>query len=651
MTPGEPAAPKQLTLLWLAFLTRVLAENALRFFVLLQVLPTLDAEANTSVHPMLVPLLMVVALSCGPAILFAPLIGRIITPTTINSAIIGSAAVSVVAMILGFALPNFWPGALGLLAIAGCFFGPARQQAIVQLQPKLRNSIAVLQMSFVLFGVLGTIGGWLLGANYGYEIRENLFGTPALALGLLIVHMTICLWIRIPAEIVDASGEPASRGFFRDSVRIFRDFDSRLAIGTLMILVMVVLASFVQIITQNPDAGLDFRELANVGFLALGALVASIEPHVHRTRAWIPFGFIGMAVCGLWLLTGSPWTMPAYWFSAGIILVPVLTAWFVGVRPPLRPHGYALLQAMLGITAIATVGTLVLVFPGAGSLEGLTVTQVDDIRVNYLGECRLVLAWAIFGTLVFASVTMFCFYSRPIVESIVNILMIPGYRVETVGPGLEVMPFRGPALILPNHAAWFDPLWLTKVLPCRNTPMMTSSFYDLPVISYLMRRVVQGIRVPDVPFRREAPELQEAIDALHRNDPVVVFPEGYLRRSEAKVLRRFGQGIWQILRAKPDTPIYLCWIEGGWGSWTSFKDGPPMVNKKMDFQLKVQLAFAAPFVVPPEVLESHMRTRVYLMEKLLEVRSLLGLPVLTVDEVNRSGNDESNSGESESNRS
>ena len=61
----------------------------------------------------------------------------------------------------------------------------------------------------------------------------------------------------------------------------------------------------------------------------------------------------------------------------------------------------------------------------------------------------------------------------------------------------------GPLLVVANHAAWLDTLWLAKVLPRRLTPMMTSVFYDLPGMRFLMRHVAGAIRVQASTFRRE----------------------------------------------------------------------------------------------------------------------------------------------------
>src|SRR6185503_2244469 len=139
----------------------------------------------------------------------------------------------------------------------------------------------------------------------------------------------------------------------------------------------------------------------------------------------------------------------------------------------------------------------------------------------------------------------------------------------------KVLPTRGPIVVFANHCAFLDPLWVAKLIPLRLRPLMTARFFDKPVIRWLMTRVFYTIRVPEEAFRREAPEIQEAIAAIERGQSVLIFPEGWLKRKDEQAIRRFGQGIYQILREKPDTPVVACWIEGGWGSYMSYKNGPP----------------------------------------------------------------------------
>src|SRR5262249_50106579 len=123
-------------------------------------------------------------------------------------------------------------------------------------------------------------------------------------------------------------------------------------------------------------------------------------------------------------------------------------------------------------------------------------------------------------------------YLRELIEQLVEPILALSYRIRGYGPGLKTLPTRGPILIYANHCAWLDPLWVAKLVPLRLRPMMTSKFYDKPLISWLMRHVFHTIRVPESVFRREAPEIQQAIAALDRGENVLIFPEGWLKRRE-----------------------------------------------------------------------------------------------------------------------
>jgi 1-acyl-sn-glycerol-3-phosphate acyltransferase len=169
-------------------------------------------------------------------------------------------------------------------------------------------------------------------------------------------------------------------------------------------------------------------------------------------------------------------------------------------------------------------------------------------------------------------------------------------------------------------------------MPRKITPMMTSIYYDKPLVRWLMRWVVGAIRVQHSRFRRSAPELAEAGRVLRRGGCVLVFPEGMLRRREDRLMRMFGQGVWHILREAPQTSVLVCWIEGGWGSFTSYQGGPPFTNKRLDRGRPIDVVVAEPEVLPAEVLADQRVTRVYLMKACLECRRHLGLEVPSADE-------------------
>jgi 1-acyl-sn-glycerol-3-phosphate acyltransferase len=216
---------------------------------------------------------------------------------------------------------------------------------------------------------------------------------------------------------------------------------------------------------------------------------------------------------------------------------------------------------------------------------------------------------------------------RPATEITLEPVLWIMYRVRRVGPGHDAFPRTGPCIVIANHACWLDPIFLAKVISRPITPMMTSRFYDLPVIRWFM--VGFGvIRVPEKALKKDAAEIQEAIAALDRGECVVIFPEGYLRRKEDVLLRRFGQGIWQILKARPSTPVFATWIEGAWGSYTSYCNGAPTKNKKKDFRRPIDASMSVAAIVPPEVLEEHLRTRLHLMNLVSEARKHVGLEPL-----------------------
>jgi 1-acyl-sn-glycerol-3-phosphate acyltransferase len=236
--------------------------------------------------------------------------------------------------------------------------------------------------------------------------------------------------------------------------------------------------------------------------------------------------------------------------------------------------------------------------------------------------------WYTFGVTFFLLVFSWVRLFRPFFELCVEAVVWRNYRISAAGPGSSGLPTDGPMLVIANHACWWDPLFLAKVLPRPVTPMMTSVFFDKWFLRPLMVHVFQTIRVADARVRRETPEIQEAIRALDEGKCVVIFPEGYLRRKEEVPLRRFGRGVWEILKARPNTPVVACWIEGGWGSYASYCGGPPTKNKPKERRRPIRIGMSAPFTLPADRFEEHLPTRIALMNEVLTARSYLELPEL-----------------------
>lgn len=348
---------------------------------------------------------------------------------------------------------------------------------------------------------------------------------------------------------------------------------------------------------------------------ALGLLLgwAWSLSHGNAFRNGYLFGWAAL-VAGFgagWLLVGESRETPILLLGVGFgaVLSP-LWNWVSNWTPP-GWHGVAAMWLFGGAAAGVALAAAV----------GLRGGRIDDIASTCL--CLLLA-----GTAVMAVVGWTILF-RPLMEGTAGFIMPIIYRSRIRGPGVLKLPVRREAVLyVANHAAWFDPLWLSDCLPSPCTPMMTSSFYDLPVIRFLMKRVMGTIRVPDSRYRKEAPEIQEAIAELNKGNAVMIFPEGYLRRKEEIPMRRFGRGVWQILAVRPQTPVVACWIEGGWGSIVSHKGSPPLKGKKFKLFAPIDIGVREPMVVPPEILADQMKTRLFLMNEVSLARVPLGLPPL-----------------------
>ena len=342
--------------------------------------------------------------------------------------------------------------------------------------------------------------------------------------------------------------------------------------------------------------------------LAAGVVVFLLNRHPRRSLAFIPIGFLLLAcVLGMWKLgaDASPALEAIAGFAVGIMSPPIILA-YASIAPP---HWFFAALFVVSWFTIPPAVAWVL-------LNHVWQNNVDWLRGSFLPVVIVI------STAGFAIATWVCF--RELLELALEVLIWPFYRVRAHGPGLKQIPPRGPCIVIANHSAWFDPMWLAKVLPRKLIPMMTSVFYDLPVINWLMIHAAQAIRVQAGGFRRDVPELKEAVAALDRGECLVVFPEGAMRRKEEQPLRNFGQGVYHILKERPDTPVVACWIDGGWGCYFSYWNGPPTKNKKLDFWRRIEVGVSAPETIAPELLNQHRALRTYLMKACLEARRHLG---------------------------
>jgi 1-acyl-sn-glycerol-3-phosphate acyltransferase len=415
--------------------------------------------------------------------------------------------------------------------------------------------------------------------------RENVALTCLALLGLLPSCTTRRILVR---------GATTRRVRFPEGcLRILRGPDSAVALSAFIGIAIIFVVVLTQFASAPGDDPMLLFVLAGTGVLC-GVGLTALQSSPLRIRGLVPLGALLVTVGLAWSFVAGSWLFASVPFGIGAGLMAASLRGAIASLAPEAP------------TMSATIIAALLV--GLGTIAGVILARVSPtsgILAVVVGLCALALA---------------LIWIRPVIELTAELLFWPGYRVRSYGPGLERFPLRGPVLVIANHAAWLDPLWVARALPRPLTPLMLSTFYHLPVLSLLTRYVVHAIPVPATGFRRETPELTASVAALDRGECVLIFPEGWLRRKDEQPLRRFAQGVCRILKERPGTPVVACWVEGGWGSLTSWRDGPPLHGKPLDWRRDIAVGVNAPEVISPAVLAEDQATRLYLMQACLQSR-------------------------------
>jgi 1-acyl-sn-glycerol-3-phosphate acyltransferase len=124
--------------------------------------------------------------------------------------------------------------------------------------------------------------------------------------------------------------------------------------------------------------------------------------------------------------------------------------------------------------------------------------------------------------------------------------------------GLDVVPERGPLLVVPNHDSQMDPVVLGIALRKRRMLrfLARANLWEIPGLGPVMR----GMR--QIPIERGAGDMAAigaAVAALEDGEAVCVFPEGKLSLG-ARLRARSGVG--RLRAACPEAAIVLAAISG-----------------------------------------------------------------------------------------
>jgi 1-acyl-sn-glycerol-3-phosphate acyltransferase len=607
----------RLASLWIAHVARVMADNCLRIYVALEFARLGEAQKQSAWH--LVTLLLLL-----PAVFLAPLNGAICnslpkTRVLTASALLPLAALLVPAFLRGPLAPSYLLLCWVLVALTSAVNGPVRYAFLPAAAQDTRWPLTRINGIFETGSAASIIAGLVVGAS-GQPVIEGI-STLQLVNVLLGVSLAATVFVWFAGDVRrPESPLQAVAGFFADCRRIWHVKITRgclLGLASLRGLMTGLMGALLA--ESAGDEGF-MRRLLGIGVWVLGgvgagSLLAGLQRHPRRVLGLVPWGATGLTV-GLAALAAD-------WVPGETLC--------------------ALLGVMVGLVNVPLAATYQGNLPADARGNGMAVRNFADYLVTalvagllfalgrWLGWSASAQLWLLAGLAGVLAALSWRLLLGPVFEQLMEIIIWPIYRIKGYGPGLNTMPAQGALLVVANHTAWMDPVWTAKVLPRRLIGMLTSVFFDIPALRWVLTHLAETIRVQQTRFRREVPELQKAIDVLDRGDCVLIFPEGALRKKEEGLLKQFGQGVWHILIERPHVPVVICWIEGGWGSYFSYFQGPPTKNKRFDFWRRIRVAVSDPQVLPPEVLADQRTTRQYLMQRCLEARRYLGLDVPALD--------------------
>lgn len=162
----------------------------------------------------------------------------------------------------------------------------------------------------------------------------------------------------------------------------------------------------------------------------------------------------------------------------------------------------------------------------------------------------------------------FRFFIAPLVRLV--------YSVRTEGrPHLP----DGPALVVPNHVSFMDPVLLSFAADRPMRFLMIRDLYETPGLEWLFRSLGAIPISPKDPKEVIEESLYRARRALAAGETVVVFPEGQLTRDGD--FSPFRRGFERVA-AGTGAPVIPAYIEGMWGSAFSRRPGASLKRSLRD---------------------------------------------------------------------
>ena len=129
----------------------------------------------------------------------------------------------------------------------------------------------------------------------------------------------------------------------------------------------------------------------------------------------------------------------------------------------------------------------------------------------------------------------------------------------------ELLPTKGPAIIVANHNSHLDTLTIMAMYRLRDLPRLRpvaamDYFLRTKLTAWFATNIIGIIPLARVGHDKVSHPLEPCLRALDRGDILILFPEG--SRGEPETLSRFKNGVAHLVKLRPQTPVHPLFIHG-----------------------------------------------------------------------------------------
>jgi 1-acyl-sn-glycerol-3-phosphate acyltransferase len=129
----------------------------------------------------------------------------------------------------------------------------------------------------------------------------------------------------------------------------------------------------------------------------------------------------------------------------------------------------------------------------------------------------------------------------------------------------ELLPRKGPAIIVANHNSHLDTLIILTMFRLRDLPRLRpvaamDYFMRTPLSAWFATRIIGIIPLARGGHDKGSHPLESCLRALDRGDILIMFPEG--SRGEPETLSQFKNGVAHLVKARPQTPVHPLFMHG-----------------------------------------------------------------------------------------